>query len=359
LARRVIIIGGGIIGAAFAHRLQVSGADVTLLDAEQKSGGVATPNSWAWINASWGNAENYFRLRHHAMALWQKLDKEVPGLVLQWTGGLLWDLPETELRAFVSQQSAWGYEVSKVEGDEISKIEPNVKAPPPVAAYAKGEGAVEPNHAVEKLLDAAKRAGADVLQGVRATRLIEDDGRIIGVMTDDGILKADDVVLCGGVATAELLKPLGVDLAIDAPPGLLVHTEPAGEMLNGLIMAPELHVRQTPDGCLVAGSDFGGMDPGQDAEAAAEKLFERLQGFVINGDALKFSHYTVGYRPTPRDGVSMIGRLEGLNGLYLCCTHSGITLAPALAELGTLEIMTDAEQAMLELFRPTRLMSKI
>jgi glycine/D-amino acid oxidase-like deaminating enzyme len=140
LARRVIIIGGGIIGAAFAHSLQVSGADVTLLDAEQESGGVATPNSWAWINASWGNAENYFHLRHHAMALWQKLDKEVPGLVVQWTGGLLWDLPEAELRAFVSQQSAWGYDVRLVEGDEISKLEPNVIAPPPVAAYAQGEG---------------------------------------------------------------------------------------------------------------------------------------------------------------------------------------------------------------------------
>jgi glycine/D-amino acid oxidase-like deaminating enzyme len=50
--------------------------------------------------------------------------------------------------------------------------------------------------------------------------------------------------------------------------------------------------------------------------------------------------------------------VEGLNGLYVCCTHSGITLAPALAELGAREILTDETQDMLLPFRPARLMSK-
>ncbi len=359
MAHRIIIVGGGIIGATFAYRLALSGADVTLLDAERKVGGVATPNSWGWINASWGNAENYFRLRLHSMGLWRKLDKDIPGLAVQWTGGLLWDLPEADLRAYVQQQSGWGYDVRLVDSIEISKLEPNIGVVPQIAALAVCEGSVEPTHAVEKILQAAQLLGADILQGVRVKRLVEGDGRIIGVMTDDGILEADDVVLCAGVATTELLQPLGLKIAIDTPPGLLVHSEPVGETLNGLVMAPELHVRQTPDGRLVAGSDFAGMDPGDDAEAAAEKLFHMLQGFIRGGDALKLSHHTVGYRPTPQDGVSVIGRVDNLNGLYVCCTHSGITLAPALAELGTREILTDEIQDMLQPFRPARLMSKI
>ena len=62
MAKRVIVIGAGIIGAAIAWHLAKAGAVVTVID-EGKPGGVATPNSWGWINASWGNPEPYFRLR--------------------------------------------------------------------------------------------------------------------------------------------------------------------------------------------------------------------------------------------------------------------------------------------------------
>jgi glycine/D-amino acid oxidase-like deaminating enzyme len=189
-------------------------------------------------------------------------------------------------------------------------------------------------------------------------RLVVTGGRISEVMTDRGGFEADDVVLAAGVATAEMLKPLGLDFAMDAPPGLLISTEPVGPTLNGLIMSPELHVRQTPEGRLVAGSDFGGMDPGHDAEAASKKLFAALQGFIKNGPELRFSHYTVGYRPTPKDGVSAIGRVDGVAGLYMCCTHSGITLAPALAALGAAELLSGEDQPLLSPFRPNRLLSK-
>ena len=358
MTQRVVVIGGGIIGAAFALRLALSGSKVALFDAGQKQGGLATPASWAWINASWGNAEHYFRLRHHSMALWHKLEAQVPGLVMQWNGGLLWDLPELDLRAFVEKHANWGYDVRLIGSDEISVIEPNLLNLPRLAAHARSEGAVEPVHAVEKILKAAQEAGAEILQGVRVKRLIEENGRIVGVMTEDGIVNADVIVSCTGIATGELLKPFGIELAVDAPTGLLVHSEPVSAMMNGLVLAPELHVRQTPDGCLVAGSDYGGMDPGDNAEAAATKLFGMLQGFIRSGDRLKLSHFTVGQRPTPQDGVSAIGRLAGLDGLYLCCTHSGMTLAPALAELGTKEIMTEEAEDMLLPFRPARLLRK-
>ncbi|TCU15825.1 FAD dependent oxidoreductase [Rhizobium sullae] len=53
--QHVIVVGAGIIGASIAWHLAKADAAVTVI--AQETGGVATPNSFAWINASWGNPE--------------------------------------------------------------------------------------------------------------------------------------------------------------------------------------------------------------------------------------------------------------------------------------------------------------
>ncbi len=97
-AKEVIVIGAGIIGASIAWHLAKAGAQVTVI-ADSGAGGVATPNSFAWINASWGNPEIYFRLRTRAMAEWTRLAKDLPGLPLAWCGSLCWDMPVDRLEA--------------------------------------------------------------------------------------------------------------------------------------------------------------------------------------------------------------------------------------------------------------------
>ncbi|TIQ62348.1 MAG: FAD-binding oxidoreductase, partial [Mesorhizobium sp.] len=49
--KHVIVVGAGIIGASIAWHLAKAGAKVTIV-ADSGAGGVATPNSFAWINAS-------------------------------------------------------------------------------------------------------------------------------------------------------------------------------------------------------------------------------------------------------------------------------------------------------------------
>ena len=357
--KHVIVVGGGIIGASFAYHLAKQGGRVTLLDERSVRGGVATPASWAWINGSWGNPEHYFRLRHHSMKLWRALDKSVPGLQVNWCGGLLWDLPQAELEDFVRQQSSWGYDIRLVGRTDATRLEPNLLHPPALAAHAAEEGAVEPVHAVEQLLAAAEGLGADVLMGVRGIRLVEDGDAISGVMTDDGVLDADEVVLAAGIATPQVLNTIGVDFKLDKPPGLLVYSAPAPELLNGLVMAPEFHVRQRSDGALIAGSDFGGTEPGDDADVTARELYSKVIAQIKGAEALEMGGFTIGYRPTVPDGVSAVGRLAHRKGLYICVTHSGITLAPALGALGADEILTDRRHELLQPFSPDRLIAAV
>jgi glycine/D-amino acid oxidase-like deaminating enzyme len=353
LAKRVIIVGAGLIGASLAWHLSRTGAAVTVIEAAD-AGGLATRASWAWINASWGNPLSYFRLRVHSMEEWRRLDREVPGLAVNWCGGLIWDLPPAELDAFAAEQRGWGYGIRRVEPAEIRRIEPALKAVPDHAYHVAAEGCVEPLETARTLLAAVQARGASLLEHARVKWLVEDHGRVAGVMTDDGVIHADEIVVAAGAGTAPLLDSIGIGLKLTAPPGLLSHSKPAPELLRGLVMSPGLHVRQTRDGRLVAGTDFAGADPMNRADELARELHGKVQDLIAGAETVALDFHTVGYRPTPADGFPAIGRPRHRDGLYVAVTHSGVTLAPAIGALATAELIEGRRDPLLEPYHPDR-----
>jgi glycine/D-amino acid oxidase-like deaminating enzyme len=177
-------------------------------------------------------------------------------------------------------------------------------------------------------------------------------------MNQEGELHADVTVVAAGSGAVQLAASVDVEISLRTPPGLLVHSKPAGEILNGLIIAPELHMRQTAEGRLVAGSDFGGADPGENPDETARALFEKVQATIKGGERIEFDFHTVGYRPTPEDGLPLVGRPDGVDGLYIAVMHSGITNAAATGLLASREIMTGDRDELLEPFNLQRLLSR-
>ena len=89
--RRIVVVGGGIVGASIAYRLVRRGAEVTLLEKAKPAAG-ATGKSFAWINATYSKQpRNYFDLNVMGMAGWRRLDHEFSGdLQIQWGGCVEW-----------------------------------------------------------------------------------------------------------------------------------------------------------------------------------------------------------------------------------------------------------------------------
>jgi glycine/D-amino acid oxidase-like deaminating enzyme len=353
MSKRVIVVGSGIIGASVGWHLAKAGAEVIIIDGEA-AGGAATRTSWAWINASWGNPEDYFQLRMRSIAEWKRLAVEVPGLDVNWCGGLIWDLPPAELEAYAAERAQWGHAIRKLGREEISAREPNLIAVPDHAYLVETEGMVEPLAAAEALLSSAGSLGAQVLTQCPVKWLAEEDDKVAGVMTDDGVIHADDVVVAAGAGSARLLDSVGITLRMTAPAGLLSHSQPAPRLLNGLVMSPGLHMRQTAEGRIVAGTDFAGADPEGRADELAAELQSKVQAMVRGAERLALDFYTVGNRPTPADGFSAIGRPRDRPGLYTVVTHSGVTLAPALGLFAAQEIMSGRRDALLGPFHPDR-----
>jgi glycine/D-amino acid oxidase-like deaminating enzyme len=353
--KRIIVVGAGIIGASIAWHLAKAGAEVTVLEAGEP-GGVATRNSWAWINASWGSPEVYFRLRARSMLEWQRIDRDVPGLDVSWCGGLIWDLPPDQLEAFAVQHISWGYGIRRVNRAEALRIEPNIKKPPDFALHVAKEGKVEPLATALAFLASAEAMGVKVLRNSHAKWLAEKNGHITGVCINEGVLHADEVVIAAGAGAATLLKSIGLSYDIGAPAGLLVHSKPMGEILHTLLMTPELHVRQTSEGRLVAGADFSGSDPADDPRGAAAALYQKVQDMVIGAEHVEIDFHTVGFRPTPGDDFPMIGRPQNREGLYITVMHSGITLAPAVGLFATAELMDGKRDPLIAPYHPDRLL---
>jgi len=352
MPKRVIVIGSGIIGASTAYHLAKAGAEVIVLEMGE-AGGAATRNSWAWINASWGNPEPYFRLRIRSMAEWRRLTSELPALRINWCGGLIWDLPEAELAAYAAERATWGHPLRAVTRAEILAIEPNLREVPDHAYHAAGEGMLEPLATAQALLDAAKSLGAEVLSET-PVKWLDGEARVEGVMTDDGVIHADETVVCAGVHSAALLDSAGITLKMTSPAGLLSHSKPAPRLLNGLVMTPGLHIRQTAEGRIVAGTDFKGADPEGDAEGLAADLQRKVEAMVKGAEGLGLDFITVRHRPTPADGFPAIGRPRGRAGLYTIVTHSGVTLAPALGQFAAEELLTGRRDALLDPYHPDR-----
>jgi glycine/D-amino acid oxidase-like deaminating enzyme len=345
-AKQVIVVGAGIIGASIAWHLTRAGARVTVI-ADSRAGGVATPNSFAWINASWGNAQPYFRLRIRSMAEWKRLAKDLPSIPLAWCGGLCWDLPAARLEAYAAEHSIWGYGIERVDRARAAHIEPNLTELPAFALHVAEEGVAEPVAATRVLLADAERLGARMLTGTAVIALVQSNGRVVGAETSGGRIAADEVVVAAGVGSPDIAATAGIKLSIETPPGLIVHSHPYERLLNGLVLAERMHMRQTAEGRIIAGSDFGGADPGMDAEATARDLFAAMKKMLRGADGLELDFHTVGYRPTPIDGFPIIGRAEGVNGVYVAVMHSGITLAPAVGLFAAGEILDGERDPLL------------
>ncbi|WP_322417677.1 NAD(P)/FAD-dependent oxidoreductase [Mesorhizobium huakuii] len=344
-AKQVIVIGAGIIGASIAWHLTRAGARVTVVS-ESGPGGVATPNSFAWINASWGNPEIYFRLRTRAMAEWRRLANELSGLPLAWCGGLCWDLPADRLEAYVAEHSSWGYGIERVGRERAAQIEPNLAEPPEFAVYVAEEGVAEPVATARALLADAERHGARAVAST-VSALAQTNGRTTGVDTSHGLIAADEVVIAAGVGSPDIAATAGIKLPIETPPGLIVHSRPYKRLLNGLVHAVRLHIRQTAEGRIIAGSDFAGGDPGENPEATARDLFAATKAALRGAEGLELDFHTIGYRPNPIDGFPIIGRAEGMDGLYVAVMHSGITLAPAVGLFTAREILDGERDPLL------------
>jgi D-hydroxyproline dehydrogenase subunit beta len=368
------VVGAGVLGAALATWLARRGARVTLLDADVP-GRATTRSSLAWLNANEKLPRDYHHLNHAGMRAWARWAETLGGDAwFRPVGNLEWALSErgrADLAARVRRLIGWGYPARLVTAESAAELEPAVRPPREVTelAWFPGEGYLEPEPLVDRLVAAAAERGATVLTGPpgRVVGFDTADGAVRAVRTADGPVPVDGVVCCAGrwtPALAGLFDPrLPVPLVPwQSPgataPGLVVLAGPVGAPApRRLLHTPEVCLRPAPGDAVHLEALDAAVDlhtPDRDLDSWAAELLDRARRAVPALRDARVLDRRVCVRPMPVDGHPVVGPIPGVAGGYLMVTHSGATLAAHLAELVTAELLDGGPRPELEPYRPDR-----
>ncbi|MEM9106709.1 MAG: FAD-binding oxidoreductase [Pseudomonadota bacterium] len=351
---KTIIIGAGIIGASIAYHLARRDAPVVIIDSGDIAGG-ATAKSFAWIN-SWSTPNKaYARLRHQSLQDYHRLQGELNGaLPLTLDGALIWKADPADTERRVREQASAGYDVKLIDADHIYHAASNLRSPPPVAAFAAGEGAIEPVQAMRMLLRAAEKAGADIVTGTSVDHLRIENGNVTGVVTGKETFAADRTVIAAGTATDALAATAGISIPLEHSPALLVRFRTETPLIRRVIICPEFEIRQASDTTLLAATGYQDAAGENGPDAIAERLLATLRSRLCGADNLQLESVEVGIRPIPADDLPVVGHVPQVGGLYLAVMHSGITLAPAIGRFAAAELLDDTDIELLNICRPQR-----
>ena len=345
----IVIVGGGIIGAALAHKLTRAGADVTVFEA----GAGATSASFGWVNASFFLNPDHFALRAEGLAAWRRLGGHV-----EWTGCLCWDDTDASLEAQRDQLEGLGYAVDDVTPRGWATLEPAIAAPPRALRFAQ-EGVAAPLQAVTGLMTGVRR-----VSGVKVLGLTQTGERITGIDTSHGPVAADRVIVAAGTGSPALLAPVGVALPMLRRPGLMLRTAPVPRVMRHVLVAPGQELRQDGQGHIWAPtSPHHQSDDASDVterpDLLADAALARVQA-LVPGQRLVWEQVMLANRPVPQDGLPVIGAC-GPKGLFVAVMHSGITLAAITAEILAPQVLDqnpgNARAALAAPFTPDRFQS--
>ena len=160
-----MVVGAGIVGASVAYHAARAGAVVTLVDARRPGTGV-TADSFAWIGASGVRTGPAAALRATATEQYRRLEAELPGLPVTWSGSLSWGATDG------APEAGPGREI--VDAATVATLEPTLRQPPEWAVWAPGDGAVDPVGVTERLVAGARAHGARVRPDTPVTAVRRD-----------------------------------------------------------------------------------------------------------------------------------------------------------------------------------------
>jgi 4-methylaminobutanoate oxidase (formaldehyde-forming) len=337
-----VIIGGGVIGSSVAYHLAKQGwTDVVLLERQQF--GCGTTWHAAGLVGTMRANESQARLCEYSMAVLTELEQETgQSTGFKQVGSL--SIAHSvarfeELKRVASMNNAFGVtQVDIVTPDEIKALYPFVETGDLLGgSWVAQDGTASPVDVTSSFVKGARQRGVKCLEGVKVTAINQANGRVTGVVTDQGQIATDFVVNCAGLWGREVGKMAGVSVPLHACEHYYALTEKQDDIPSDLPVLRDhdrcAYYREDAGSLLVGAFEPNAIPWGQDG-IPDDFAFEELEG---HGDdqfmpVLEHAMYRVpflqevGWRKffcgpesfTPDDQFHM-GESPELKNFYVAC----------------------------------------
>ncbi|MEW9700847.1 glycine oxidase ThiO [Paenibacillus sp. SI8] len=355
--QEVIIVGGGVIGCSIAYYLAKRGQAVTVLErgriGSEASGAAA---GMLGAQAEMEDTGPLFQWGRASRAMFPQLAEELKsftgidiGLVREGLLNVaLSDDQEAELRARERIQRAAGERAEWLSATAAARLEPALSPTLRGALYLPDDGQVEAPLLAQAFGQAARALGANVQEFASVQGLLTEQGRAIGVLTSDGPLYSDCVVVASGTWSGQLLAGVGVQLPMYPV---------KGECFSVLTPNPLIRKTLYTKGCyivpkagsrlLVGATAVPGSYDRKVSLSGLSGLMERAKQLLPSMGDAEWEKAWSGLRPQTADGLPYMGKVPEIEGLYAACGHyrNGILLSPLTGKVMAEWVLGEAGMA--------------
>jgi octopine oxidase subunit B len=359
----VIVIGGGLVGAAIAYGLAAAGQKPALVDEGDVAYRASRGNfGLIWVQTKGRGAPHYQRWTRASAAAWPAFAAELEertgiALGLEQRGGAQLCLGDRELaarQAMMQQMQReagnFGFEYRMLERSELEAMLPGLGPAVVGASWTPYDGHVNSLalfHALHKGF--AERGGTYLANAtVVAADAAPGDFRL---EAGGEAIAAPKVVLAAGLGNARLAPLFGLGAPVRPQRGQILVTERTTHAWP----IPLGNIRQTPEGSILLGSseEDVGFDTGQRPEIMQRIARRAVLTFPWLAE-LQIVRAWAALRVMPPDGLPIYDQSERFPGAFTANCHSGVTLAGAHARLLAPMIAAGALDPMLAPFSAGR-----
>ncbi len=341
---RVVVIGGGVVGASVLYHLAKKGwTDVALVERSVLSAG----SSW---HAAGGvhalNADpNIAALQAYTIDLLTEIGEEAElDVGMHMTGGISvasaperWEWLQAAYRVF---QTMGIEDVRLVDPGEIAERCPIISVEGVLGGlWADREGYIDPSAVVHAYAKAARKRGADVIEHNRVVELRPRPDGTWDVVTEGGTIRAEHVVNAAGLWAKQVGRMAGLELPVTPMEHHYLITEAIPEIAAldfELPLVVDLegftYMRQELDGMLVgiyeldfkhwnmdgAPWDYGVELISPDVDRISDELAMAVSRYPVLDDA-GIKQWVNGAFTFSPDGNPLVGPVPGLRNYWSAC----------------------------------------
>jgi glycine oxidase len=369
-SKRIVIVGGGVIGLSVAWRLARESAPgrILLLDAHRAgegtsrvSAGMIAPIAEAGFeDPDFISFARRSRERYRSFVTEVSADSETP-VVLGEEGSIIVAIHRDDVEAMRRVYEHRRHAELPVEwltGSRAREIEPTLSPRVSAAMWIAYDGQVNTRALLPALVRACIRRGVELREGARVSRIILDGDTVAGVEVNGEGVEADIVVLAAGAWSGTIGGlPDDVVPAVRPIRGQILRLKRTHDfVMQRVVRGARAYLLPKDDGTVVVGATQ--EEAGFDATPTAggiKTILENAWEMVPSIYDLPIEKIEVGLRPGTRDHLPLIGPTR-IHGLVMATGHfrHGILFAPTTADAVCAGILTGNYGEHVAAFAPDR-----